>query len=173
MDITLLSPSLDHKKSALIFKNEFNNYDFSVAGLCGLEKTDNYEEWLKILEQRKTKETLPQDKVPTFVYFAIRKKDNKIIGIVAIRPNLNEFLTKYAGHIGFIVSPKERQKGYGKIITKLAIEKCKEFKIDEIIITCKKTNTISARCILACGGKLIEEIPWIDKIQIQQRYIIK
>lgn len=173
MEIILLTPSIEHKNLALKFKNEFINYDFSVAGLCGLEKIENYESWLETVELGKRKENLPEGKVPTFVYFAVRKIDNKIIGIVSIRPNLNEFLTKYAGHIGFIVSPKERQKGYGKIITKLAIEKCKEFGTNEIIITCKKTNIISAKCILSCGGELIEEIPWFDNIQIQQRYIVK
>lgn len=53
--------------------------------------------------------------VPNKTFFLIRCEDNKIVGMINIRLELNEKLKNSGGHIGYSVRPTERRKGYNKI----------------------------------------------------------
>ena len=44
---------------------------------------------------------------------------------------------------------------------KLALEKCKEIKIEKVLITCNDDNIASEKSIIACGGEL-EDIRTVD-----------
>lgn len=44
---------------------------------------------------------------------------------------------------------------------KLALEKCKELKIEKVLITCNDDNIVSEKSIIACGGEL-EDIRTVD-----------
>ena len=53
--------------------------------------------------------------VPATTYFTIRESDNKIIGMINFKHYLNEYLRNFGGHIGYVIRPTERRKGYAKI----------------------------------------------------------
>ena len=69
-----------------------------------------------------------------------------------IRHELNEYLEKFGGHIGYGIAPSERKKGYGKIQLKLGLEKAKKIGLKKVLITCDDNNIGSAKTIEACGG---------------------
>ena len=54
-------------------------------------------------------------RVPASTFLMIRENDNKIVGSINIRWNLNDAMLNFGGHIGYGIRPTERRKGYNKI----------------------------------------------------------
>jgi len=79
------------------------------------------------------------------------------VGEIMIRPVLNDYWETFSGNIGYKIRPSERNKGYGNIILKLALEECKKLKMHEVYLQCLKNNIYSSNVILKNNGKLINE----------------
>ncbi|MCY7007930.1 GNAT family N-acetyltransferase [Fusobacterium simiae] len=152
--IILVRPDLSYADEILKYKKEFLEEEPIINGSAGLDRFSTIEEWLKELEKRSSKDTVPEGLVPSSTYLGVREKDNYIVGMIDIRHYLNDFLLQTGGHIGCGVRKSERKKGYAKQMIKLALEKCKELKIEKVLITCNKNNIASEKSILSCGGKL-------------------
>ncbi|WP_208919150.1 GNAT family N-acetyltransferase [Paenibacillus uliginis] len=60
----------------------------------------------------------------------------------------------HGGHIGFVIRPSERSKGYGKLLLKELLDKAKEKQISEVLLTCDEDNAASRRIIESNGGRL-------------------
>lgn len=125
---------------------------------------DIYSKNLEYLEQSKTK-------VPSLVYFCLDTKRNIFVGAVTIRLSLTEELLLRGGHIADGIRPSERNKGYGTMLVKLAIEKCKKNDINDVLMVCDKNNKPSIKTILNNNGKLENEI--INENITIQRYWIR
>ena len=153
----LEEPNIERKKEAIEYINEFYKYNSNINGTGSLHRyLDNYENWLIKLEED-SKRIPSEEAVPAKTYFLIRKSDNKIVGMTNIRFALNEELKIHGGHIGYSIRPTERRKGYNKINLYLALMKCQEYKIKEVLMTCDKTNIASAKTMQALGATLIKE----------------
>ncbi len=124
------------------------------AGFSRLNEFENYDEWLQKIADELHQEKLEPGRVTASTYFTIRKNDNRIVGIINIRHELNDYLLNYAGHIGYSIRPTERRKGYGKKQLLLGLEKCLDLNIKDILVTCRKNNIGSAKTIESCNGKL-------------------
>jgi predicted acetyltransferase len=85
-------------------------------------------------------------------FLFIRKSDDKLVGMIQVRHYFNDYLEKYAGHIGYSVRPSERRKGYAKEMLKMVLPYCREIGIDRVLITCIDGNIASEKTILANGG---------------------
>lgn len=86
--------------------------------------------------------------------------DNTIVGLYSIRHHLNDALREGAGHIGYYIDPQYRKKGYGTKGLNLAIKeliKMKDFKENEIYLSCLKTNTGSFKTMLNNGAYVHHE----------------
>ena len=164
----LLFPTMEHKQAAWEYRQEHIDCgENHIHGSSGFMKADDYESWLEKITWNKTVAT--PDWVTGSVYFAI--VDGKIIGTIAVRHYLNDSLLKSGGHIGYGIRPSERRKGYGTRMLALALEKCRELKIEKVLITCVKENIGSAKTILKNGGVLENEIAE-ENGNIMQRYWI-
>ena len=64
----------------------------------------------------------------------------------------------YKGQLGYGVLPSKRGLGYGKLMCKLLLEKCKEKNFDSVIITCRDDNLASAAIIEHNGGIFLNTV---------------
>ena len=167
-----VKPQIEHERQAIEYINEFYKYNSKINGVGGLDKyLDNYSTWLqKLDEDIKRKPT--KEKVPSETFFLIRKNDNKIVGMINIRLELNENLKKIGGHIGYSIRPEERKKGYNKINLYLGLKECQKHGIKDVLMDCDKDNIGSSKTMQALNGVLIKE--WYDKQKDRtiQYYII-
>lgn len=109
-DIALVRPCLEQKEEALAYRREhFLHGENIIYGSELFDKTESYEEWLASVTQNTDPDTVNENWVVTDTFFAIRKSDGRIIGIIDLRHTLNAFL-KDLGNCGYSVRPSERKK---------------------------------------------------------------
>jgi len=147
-------PSIEDKENVWGFRQEFIDNKESIFGDGSLLKRESYEEWLKVLEKYKKFETLPEGKVITSQFLTYTKAENKLVGVVQVRHELNDYLLKFAGHIGDSVRKSERNKGYGTEQIELALKYAKSIGIKKALIVCKDGNIASEKTIINNGGVL-------------------
>jgi len=159
--IELQLPTILHKTAAESFKNKFFEVqEHVIFGSAMLDQME-YEQWLIHNANNRHENTVNNGWVMATTFFAVRKHDNKIVGMIDIRHGLeNDFLTQYGGHIGFSVCPSERKKGYATEILKMGLEYTKSLNIKKVMIGCGSDNIPSIRTIEKCGGILSETKPY-------------
>lgn len=165
--IILVFPSEEYKEQAIEYKKEhFENGETKIHACSLWDKIDNYEEWLKRVHDNLNKETVSKDWTVDTTFFGVRETDNKIVGMIDIRHELNsDFLRNYAGNIGYGVRPSERKKGYATQMLTQALDYCKnDIKLDKVMINCHKDNTPSRKTIINAGGVLEREYEKDGKI---------
>lgn len=158
MDFKLEKPTKAREKEALEFAKEFLERSEEISGSGGLDYYyENYDAYLENLDEYENLE-VTDEKAPSFTYFLIRISDDKIVGVISIRPILNYALWHLAGNIGYSTRPSERNKGYAKTSLKLALDICRSrFGMELALLACEKDNLASAKAIESLGGKLICE----------------
>lgn len=125
------------------------------AGCLSLDVSKFSEEWFKICELRKSEETCDDagTAVPSHTYLAIRKRDDKVVGVIDLRHHINHpILGTWGGHCGYSVRASERGKGYAKEMLRLNIQNAKSMGIEKLLITCDIENAASEKVILASDG---------------------
>jgi len=161
--LELVRPAAEHRQSAEEFRQEFfNNNEKIINGSAMLDKME-FDEWLELVRRNSKAETVSENWVVSDTFFAVRKSDGKIVGIIDIRHNIeNEFLSKYGGHIGYAVRPGERRKGYATEMLKLALGHAKNLGLSRVMLGCYSDNWGSIRVIEKSGGVLAETKPYLD-----------
>ena len=116
---------------------------------------EQYKSWLQELYNHSRGIGLPEGWVPYTTY--ILYIDNIPVGYGRIRHSSSEYLETVvgAGNLGYGISKKYRGKGYGNILFKELLKKCKEHKYDEIKLFPLKTNEATVKIMLKNGGKII------------------
>ncbi|MBE7082696.1 MAG: GNAT family N-acetyltransferase [Clostridiales bacterium] len=172
-ELYLREPTIQDEKIVLDFKQEFieAGEKDKMFGSGSLEKFETFEEWLEKVLKGANPKTVPEGRVPATQYLTFRKRDNKLVGMVNIRHSLTDFLKIHGGHIGDCVRPSERRKGYATIQIKLALEKCKELGIDDVLITCDVNNIGSAKTIQKNAGVLENEVLADNGITYQRYWV--
>jgi len=150
--IHLVKPRTDMKHQAIDFKNEFFTYgERAINGSSLWDKTDDYDEWLENVTKNADKETVSPGWVVTDVFFAVRESDGKIIGMIDLRHELNEFLQDF-GHSGYSVRPLERKKGYATEMLRQVLGVAKQIGLSKVQLSCEKDNIPSVKTIENNGG---------------------
>ena len=91
----------------------------------------------------------------------------QVIGFLAIRHTLNDFLLEIGGHIGFSVRPARRGEGHASRALALALDRAAELGVEQALVTCDLDNEPSRRTIVRNGGVFEDERKgkkryWID-----------
>lgn len=151
--------SLKRKEEALAYLKEFEMHNSMVNGDSGLSKmATNYEGWLKYLDNLLDDEKRPSNRCPGIEYFLIRENDDKLVGMINLRWNLNEKMLYSGGHIGYSLLPSHRRKGYNKINLYLCLLKAKKMGLEKVLLTADDNNLGSVKTILSLGGVLENKI---------------
>ena len=78
--------------------------------------------------------------------------DEQVVGFLALRTRLNDWLFEEGGHIGYSVRPSRRRQGHASRALGLAVRRAAELGIDRALVTCDDDNVPSARTIERNGG---------------------
>lgn len=160
--------SKDIEPMYMDFLNEFLEVDGKVvpwaAGLHG--KT--FDEF--VVESKNYEVGILPDPthVPGTTFYMI--VENMIVGAISIRHELNDYLLKHGGHIGYGVRPSQRGKGYATELLEYGKQFLKELGAERALLTCDKENPASRRVIEKCGGVFESEIT-SDKRTTQRFWI--
>ena len=175
-ELILVFPTMEYETQAKELINETiqldNDNPDKWAGFSRLQEFDNYEEWLQTIINELDPSKLAPGRVTATTYFTVRESDNKIVGIINIRHELNDYLRTFGGHIGYSIRPTERKKGYGKRQLRLGLDKCEYLNIKNVLITCREENIGSAKTIESCNGELENMIFNDEKNENFKRYWI-
>jgi predicted acetyltransferase len=93
---------------------------------------------------------LPPGRVPC-TYFWITD-DTELVGFLALRHRLNDFLLDEGGHVGYSVRPSRRREGHASRALALSLGRAAALGLDRVLVTCDEDNTGSAAVIEKTGG---------------------
>lgn len=157
--LILIEPQIEYADDIWKFRYEILECDADTedqfAGCMSLDVCKSAEEWIKICNFRKSEKTCGEvgTTVPSHTYLAVRKNDNKVIGIIDLRHHINHpILGTWGGHCGYSVRPSERGKGYANEMLRLNTRNAQKLGISKLLITCDAKNIASEKTILANGG---------------------
>ena len=141
-ELILIQPTKEHESQVMEYRQEHFDYDENhINGSCGLNRYSNYDEWLEKVYSNPIG-------VPSTSFIVFRKSDNKLIGTISLRHELNEDLANYGGNIGYGIRPSERGKGYGTQQLALVLDFARELKIPRVMISCDKDNPASSKVMI-------------------------
>ena len=114
-----------------------------------------YKNWLQDADNHSKGLNLPDDWIPYTTYFLYI--DDIPVGYGRVRHSSSEYLETVvgAGNIGYGISKSYRGKGYGDILFKELLKKCKEYEYKEIKLFPLKTNEATIEIMMKNGGKII------------------
>ncbi len=150
--IKLVLPTEEYLDQVWAYRQECIDAGSSMDGCGPLRPSESKEQWLAHVRAYMDPATVPEGKVQATQFLAIRESDGKVVAMIQIRHYFNEYLEKYAGHIGYSTRPSERRKGYAKEMLRLALPFCQEIGLDRVLISCEPDNPGSRRTIIANGG---------------------
>src|SRR4029079_14005400 len=103
--------------------------------------------YLEVLEEQRRGVNLPSpNHVPSTVLFGFVRR--RIVGRVSIRHSLNEFLYRVGGHIGYVVVPEFRRRGYATSMLRQSVQIAHDrLGIRRVLVTCDDDNIGSIRTI--------------------------
>jgi len=162
MDIELRLLTITDGYDTYEMLQEIPEYENGYANRCHGRSFEDYKKWLVKSENNSRGIDLESWKVPQEVYWLYI--DGKPVGQGKVRYQLSDLLREQGGHIGYVIRPSERNKGYGTILLKLLLEKTKNRGIERVLITVLNHNTPSIKVALNNGGI-------IEKENDQRKYI--
>jgi predicted acetyltransferase len=131
-----------------------------------------FSSYLELLAEQERGVNLPPNHVPSTFRFAFAA--TRIVGRVSIRHTLNAFLERVGGHIGYVVVPEFRRRGYASEILRLSLQIARQnLGISRILVTCDDDNLGSIRTIEKNGGILENIVSGPDLEKPKRRYWIE
>src|SRR5579859_7510166 len=146
----LTEPSPQYKESFLNGVREFHR-EGRLLFYDVLRISTNFERFLQQEHAQRERAALAPDRVPFSNFWLI--DNGEYIGQVAVRHEMNDFIKRVAGNIGYQIRPSKRRRGYGKAILRLGLQKARELGIPRALLTCDEDNIGSQRVIEYNGGR--------------------
>jgi predicted acetyltransferase len=97
---------------------------------------------------------LEGDTVHCDFYWITDGDQEEVVGFLALRHSLNDWLLEEGGHIGYSVRPSRRREGHARRALGLALDRARVLGLDRVLVTCDEDNDGSRRTIEGAGGIL-------------------
>lgn len=170
MKIRLVRPTIDMKEEAMAYRqSHFDVGEKIISGSELLDRTEDYEEWVRSVAANTSPETVNPAWVLTDTFFAVDEAD-RIVGIIDLRHELNDFLQDF-GNVGYSVKPSERRKGYATEMFRQVREIARQAGMHELHMAVHRDNEPSVKTIVNAGGEayrsFIAEEKWADMYLVQ------
>lgn len=109
-------------------EEHYRYHETNIHASCDVNLM-NYDEWIKKIEKNRTQGDKFLGKSIVYLVF---NEDDRFIGMICIRYELNEEMQKTYGNIGYGVRPSERKKGYATKMLKYAMNVCKNIGMKKL-----------------------------------------
>ncbi len=158
--LELVPPNLKYEKSFRAgfseLETEADKLAWIYLGELGYSKYFQvpFSEYVQMLLDRETQPSVGF--VCDTVYWGVC--ENEVVGRISIRHELNEFLKKFGGHIGYIVRPSFRGHGLATEMLKRALLTNRAQTIGQLLLTCDDNNLASEKVIRKAGGVFQDSI---------------
>lgn len=167
--IRLVEPKISLKNEYLNMLTEWRKYGGELIPWSLNLDTISFNSLVESLKGYSNGIGLPDGFFP-FTTFWLINNENKVLGAIEIRHQLNDYLSFRGGHIGYGIRPSERNKGYASNMLYMALQYCKTIGLTNLLITCSKNNIGSIKTIIKNRGILDSED--IEGEETFQRYWI-
>ena len=128
-----------------------------------------WEEGLAQLRRERAGVDLPPGRVPCS--FLVAELDGDVVARTSVRHELNDFLERWGGHIGYGVRPAWRRRGVATEVLRRSLAHLREVAgVEVALVTCDDDNVASAATIERCGGVLEDVVPGPDGEGPKRRY---
>lgn len=117
-------------------------------------REDEFEEYLKKNVEMGKGIGLKPNYLPQNTYWFYA--NDRPVGIINFRPEMNESLRKHGGNIGYSIRPSERGKGYGTKMLKEILKITKGYGLDKILLTVAEDNIPSRRVVENNSGEFYD-----------------
>lgn len=148
-------------------QEHYEHHETSISASMGLP-VSAYADWVTRMQKNATTGDDAWGKSLLYLCF----DQESLVGLLSIRYELSESLTKKYGDIGYGVRPSERNRGYATAMLRHALTVCKEKGMRKVMLGCYKDNLPSAAVIRKNGGVLVEENDLYTAGRISQYYEI-
>ena len=81
-------------------------------------------------------------------------EDDEVLGAISLRHELNDFLLRAGGHIGYGIRPAARRRGLASAALAEVLPYAAKLGLTRVLLTCEVTNEGSRRVIERNGGAL-------------------
>lgn len=164
-------PSLQYQKSFLEAAAELRQTDRAETEEAQVDSAEKFADYVDRLLKNRIGERLHPGYVASTELWLIDR--GEYIGRIGLRHDLeNEYLKNIGGHIGYVIRPSMRSKGYGTKILELGLKKAHEMGYDELMITCDEDNYASRKIIEKNEGEFMGNITDPKSKRTKRRYII-
>lgn len=156
-NIRLIEISNQDKMNAKIY-DMLQNIDKEENGFGNEANGLSFAQYANYIGERikdKDEKTVKTGFAPQTIFWLF--DNDEVIGFSKMRHHLNDKYRIDCGHIGYAIRKEKRNKGYGKKLLKLTIDKIRRIGVSEILITCNPSNTASRKVIESNGGILEKE----------------
>ena len=124
------------------------NYEYLKSYSEGLP----WSEYLEVLKNESMGTDLKKSHVPTT--YLIAENEGDLVGRASIRHELNDFLFRVRGHIGYQVRPSYRRQGFATEILRQSLALIHGLGVTKVLVTCDEDNVGSIKVIESQGGIL-------------------
>jgi len=170
--LRLICPTAELQEQYVDFYKDWINSGEDIVPWVVEKDPSDFKAFLDFLYAENSEEKLSDPtRVPHSTYWLLNE-DELLVGAVNIRHRLNDYLLSRGGHIGYGVRPAFRRKGYATVILSQALQIVKHMGLEQVLVTCDKTNIGSAKTIQKNGGILESEFTEEDG-NVVMRFWIK
>lgn len=150
-DMKLVIPSEDLLEAIEEYRIASLKDSDTIYGSSSLGSHEDLNKWLVNVKDYSEGNNLPSDFVRADQYVFLRG-DNKIVGMLNFRRELNEVLLQSGGHIGYSIHPDERRKGYADLMLRTFLNQIDVNEYERVLLTCDERNAGSRSVIVNNGG---------------------